>query len=771
MPAAVPAIAAAAASTAVTSAGFAIAGLSVATTAAIAGGAASILAGAAVSALTKPPSPDMSSALTTAGAGRATQVRQPLAPHQIAYGQVKVSGPMLLIHSQEDPDGRTFGDLFIVIPVCATHIKAIRTVYFGESLASDPKYEYAGGAQTLIRIGKHLGATDQAADADFVADIGDPTWGANHRLRGRAYMAARLRWDSQYVPKLENLSAIIDGVDTIYDPRTETTGFTNNAALCVANWITSSYGEGRAWSKIHEATLIEAANVCDERVLVLTSTTTFSVQDEGSPSAYGDLVLAVGARWLDWGDGVRVSSSGSLPTGLAAATTYYVIPKEDTVIDGVIRRRIALASTVANAFAGTEVALSSGGSGTLTLTYYDEARYKCNGTFTLDMEKGEVLDKLRASMAGYAFPRGGKWYIHAGAAALPTVTLTDDDLRAYPTITPKRSMRDRFNIVRGVFVNPDANWQPTDAPPRIDDDYIAEDADEELAQNLTTNFITSERQMQRVMKIELERNRQQGLAEVPCKLTAFKLAPLDGVYLTLDGYLTASQHRVIGWGLSPDLGVDITAQQDSADVYDWSTADELVGTDFQGLVLPDPELVNAPASVVVQTPVTPTYENVVATFSEVASIWMEYYDVEYREAGSGDWISYGSIGKDSQLRAQIERTEATDVRVRAVHRGAPSEFTTNLAPATPTSGSATGGEAQITLDADVDAGTTEIQIFTHDSNAFGSSSLLDTITPAELPYAHTGLGDGATHYYWLRAVNADGNISDETATLNATTDP
>jgi hypothetical protein len=57
---------------------------------------------------------------------------------------------------------------------------------------------------------------------------------------------------------------------------------------------------------------------------------------------------------------IQVSTSGVLPTGLAAATDYYVIKLTDTTIK--------LASSYANAVAGTAVSITSGtGSGTNTL--------------------------------------------------------------------------------------------------------------------------------------------------------------------------------------------------------------------------------------------------------------------------------------------------------------------------------------------------------------------------------------------------------------------
>ena len=66
---------------------------------------------------------------------------------------------------------------------------------------------------------------------------------------------------------------------------------------------------------------------------------------------------------IDWttGDEVTVSNSGgALPTGLAASTVYYVIYSSPLAIK--------LATTKANADAGTNIVITGAGTGTHTIT-------------------------------------------------------------------------------------------------------------------------------------------------------------------------------------------------------------------------------------------------------------------------------------------------------------------------------------------------------------------------------------------------------------------
>ena len=70
-------------------------------------------------------------------------------------------------------------------------------------------------------------------------------------------------------------------------------------------------------------------------------------------------------RWIT-GMKVRATTTGTLPTGLAAATDYFVIRASTTTIK--------LAATLANAVAGVAIDITGQGSGTHTLTHTMTAR-------------------------------------------------------------------------------------------------------------------------------------------------------------------------------------------------------------------------------------------------------------------------------------------------------------------------------------------------------------------------------------------------------------
>jgi len=731
MPMAVPVVVAAAAAY---GAGAVIAGTAIAGTLAatvIVSAAAMAASTLAQSLLSHPKSTDLTSPLNAAGGGRTQQIREPIAPHSIPFGRLKTSGPMLFTDSENDPNGRPNGFLYFVHGLAATHVKRIGDTYLNQTLSIDPQFVHQ------VAFSKHLGEDDQLADDMLVAETAG-AWTDQHRLRGRAYVASKLIFDqTAFSAGLPNLSWMVDGDDKVFDPRTNIFAFSNNAALLVARWLIAPFGMALAWEDLDEDTLIASANRCDERVAVKPKDVEFFIAADGSLS-----LDQSSARVLDWGDGVRLSSSGALPTRFAADTTYYVIPSANNTY--------RLAANVSGAFAEAAIVPADIGSGTLTLTTWDEARYKLNGSFTLDAEKGEVLQQLLTAMAGQVIYIGGVWFIHAGAPGFATVEFTDRDLRDEPEIIPKRSMRDRMNGVRAVYVSPDANWQPTDAPPLLPTpELLAEDNDAELIEDIRLPFTTSGPTAQRLMKVALGRNRQQLTVHWPVNLSGFRVQAWDCVTLNSSRFPMVNGHtfRVISWALAENFsGIDLTLQEEDASVWDWSIADEQDAAELQGVVLPDSAAV--PPVISVSTPTDVAPDHLFVTWTATAGPGSSGYEVQYRSQGIATWTSSGIIPAGDELKTYIPRTPPQDIRIRTV--GAlTSTWTTDLAPSPPTGlTSSTIGQLEWTTG----TGADHYQLFK-------DGAIWNDAVPIS-PTIIAGLNDGS---YTMRSVTAAGNISDMSA--------
>lgn len=193
---------------------------------------------------------------------RTLTVRQPAAPRRVIYGQAKVGGVMVFLHATNSDS-----HLHIIQTLAGHEVEEIGDIYLNDELVPlDGSGNATGKYAGYVRIIKHLGSTTQTADTTLIAEAPDK-WTSAHRLRGVAYLYIRLIGNSDLFPNgVPNFSAIVKGKKDIYDPRTLTTGWTDNAALCIANYLTGTkYGVGAVYSShIDETALIAAANVCDE---------------------------------------------------------------------------------------------------------------------------------------------------------------------------------------------------------------------------------------------------------------------------------------------------------------------------------------------------------------------------------------------------------------------------------------------------------------------------------------------------------------------------
>jgi|GEM_PF-524101 len=117
---------------------------------------------------------------------------------------------------------------------------------------------------SYARVKKFLGAADQEVSPELLAEV--EGWDSTHRLRGIAYVHVRLQYNQKVFSQgIPNISAVVQG-KKVYDPRTDTSGWTDNVALCVRDYLTNDYGFNCPDDEVNDDFFISAANVCDESV-------------------------------------------------------------------------------------------------------------------------------------------------------------------------------------------------------------------------------------------------------------------------------------------------------------------------------------------------------------------------------------------------------------------------------------------------------------------------------------------------------------------------
>ncbi len=691
--------------------------------------------------------------------GRTVMARDPLAARRLIYGRCKVSGTIVFMHTT----GAKNQYLHLVIVLAGHEVDAITDIYFNDELvelngSNVPTGKYA----TVALINKHRGDSGATADSDLVADCGG-LWTTDHKLSGCAYLAIKLLWSPDLFPNgLPTISAIIRG-KKVYDPRTTATAWSDNVALCVADYLTdSTFGKGIAYARIVEADLIEAANICDEAVGL-----------GASLSKTGDMVS--GNRHIGCAD-----CSGILPgykvagTGIPAGTVVVSID------DGGAFFTVDQGPTATNA--------------AVSLTIGDtESRYTCNGTVTSDQRPADILQDLAGAMAGHIVDTGGKWTIRAGAWRTPALTLTDGDLSGSFSVQPRQSRQDTFNGVKGVFISPANDWAPADFPAVKNDTYMADDGGLRLWRDVQYNFTISPAMAQRLAKIELERGRQQITCTGSYMLKAMQCMPGDVIAVTRSrlGW-SAKYFEVIEWTFQQSgdaLAVVLSLRETAEGVWDWADGEETTIDLAPNSDLPDPFTVPTPSTPTLTSTTTVQDDGSVFPRFTVAwttpnNIYVEsggFVSVEFKVQADSAWMEWGRVRGDllSDTITGVVIGEIYDVRLRFINssgvRGSYSATASltvagdTSAPATPSGLAATAGTGKsisLAWTANTESDLAEYRVY-RCATSGGSYSLVAEVSANR--FVDVDVSYSTAYYYKVSAVDYSENESAQTAYVTATT--
>lgn len=419
--------------------------------------------------------------------GRMVTQRNPIGLRQVIYGTVRVGGNVVFMETTSGTnDDNAF--LHMIIAFAGHEVNSIGQIYFddhalqldanGDTASTDSKY-YQNSSH--VRVIKKLGTTTQTAVTELVNES-DNKWTNSHTLKGIAYIYVKLAHNNDIFPNgIPNITALIQG-KKVFDPRNNTTAFSDNPALCIRDYLTNSdYGLDTPANQIDNATVIATANLCDETVTLADSST--------------------------------------------------------------------------------------------------EKRYTANGSFDTGEKPNDIINELSTSMGGQVSYSSGKFFIIGAEYKTPVKTFTEADLTSGITVTTRKSRRDQYNGIKGVFADPDNLYQPTDFPSYQSSTFLSEDQNRENYKDVTFPFTTSHTMAQRLAKIDLFRSRNQISANLKLTMKAFDVRVGDTIYVTNTrlGW-TNKIFEVVTWKLSVDangkIGVECDVKETTSGVYTFSSSEE-----------------------------------------------------------------------------------------------------------------------------------------------------------------------------------------------------
>ncbi len=586
-------------------------------TALVAGGAA-MEAGAIAQALTQ-------------NRGMGITVRQPAAFRQIVYGEQRVGGVSIY---QSTTGGKH--DQYNYIIVLATHeIDSILNLYLDGRQVFWDTTNYGNSTRNGVNFGGSADGNDHIgpggnhynfgtlvycearwgdqAEGDVIGAMtaNDPNWAATEAgspwVGGCAYVYLKVEFDTAMFPQQPEIRFTVRGKNNVFDPRTGGTGYTTNAALIQADVLTdATWGLGD--NSVNQAQLIAAANVCDEQV-----------------------ALAAGAT--------------------------------------------------ANNPLGTE------------------ARYACHYHYDTSVGPGDVLQQMMPACAGRLSRIGGEWFIWPAYWQGPSFEFDENALVDRIQWTPNRSYRDLWNYVTGTYIAPnypynaagnlyDTNgwyegttqdnfpfaFQPTNYPQYAQDvlhgyssnALLAADGGVYLPHEVVQNCVLSVAQAQRVAKIMLLRNRQQGSGVFPMSLAALQMQPTDvmqftfaaagwtGKYLEIDSmrFKAEAQDAMADDGEHPPrIYVECSVIETAEAVYEWSTSEELTVYDVPAAPPQSPYIVDAPTgfSVVSSDATALIAEDGVVTprallsWTAPTDILSRSIQIQFQAATDSGWTDAGTV--------------------------------------------------------------------------------------------------------------------------------
>ena len=314
----------------------------------------------------------------------------------------------------------------------------------------------------------------------------------------------------------------------------------------------------------------------------------------------------------------------------------------------------------------------------------DEARYEANGILSSSKTPKENIQSLLTAMGGTLVYVGDRWFVYASAWRAPAITLDEDDFVSSMDIQTLVPRRENFNAVRGIFVYPNANWEPTDFPPITSSVFEVEDGGERVYTDITLPFTTSYSAAQRLAKIVLFKQRETINLRVTAKLSAFQSQPGDVIKINNSrmGW-TDKEFEILSGQLKVDAETGIVyslvLRETNSGVYSWSTEESEIGF-LNNTALPDAAQI-VPPFIELSSGTSTLFERADGTIHSRVKIAITCtdpyvnnggrYEIQFKKTSisASIWEQFGSVSGDSTetFLLDVEDGDSYDVRVRSIN--------------------------------------------------------------------------------------------------------
>lgn len=499
--------------------------------------------------------------------------------------------------------------------------------------------------------------------------------GSDATFAGRAAVSITLIYNQAIFPNgLPTFTFDVQGKKVI-DPRTEQTVTAVDAGLDTITCGSHVFADGQ--EVIVTADGLVPGGLTD-------TAKTYWVINPGATAAFKLCSLGPGSSTAvditDVGSGTIKVYERNYSNNAALCVGDYICEQQVGMSATMQEMDISAWSSSANT-CDEDVPLAAGGT---------EKRYTCDGTFTVDNTRQNIVEDMLTSMLGQLAYVAGKFQIFAAVWRTPTITLSEDDIRG-DTIAvtgPQPQRSDNFNAVKGVFSDPSSQWQPTDYPPYINATYVAQDG-LVIYHDLNLPYTKSASMAQRLAKILLLRQRNGLMVEISCMLTALDATPPDNVYLdnTVLGWnaktfevLTSqlAMFQVDGEDNVYGVGVNLKLRETASAIFDWSAEESALDL-TPNTSLPDATtagqaptgmtLASGTDQLLIRSDGT-IWSRILVSWTQVTDVFVTsggLIEVQFKKSVDSDWQPAGVVSGNSTFAyiVDVNDGESYDVRIRS----------------------------------------------------------------------------------------------------------
>jgi hypothetical protein len=197
-----------------------------------------------------------------------------------------------------------------------------------------------------------------------------------------------------------------------------------------------------------------------------------------------------------------------------------------------------------------------------------QRRYTCNIALFATTAYERNIEALAACMLGSCLNSGGLWRIRAGAWEVPSFEITQDSVMGRMVVSTAYPYKERWNGIRGSYVDQENLYQPDEFPAVQDATYVTEDG-EPVFKDTTFAGCTNVFEAQRngIMLVRKSRNRISYVGQHDLGL--WKVRPgMTGIVTIPELNWTNKTVRCESWGFNPLGTVELGLREESAS--DWN---------------------------------------------------------------------------------------------------------------------------------------------------------------------------------------------------------